>query len=380
MSKLKIDRELFHEKLSKVIKFVPSRTLTPALDNVKLSVVKDRMEILASDGSIQCKLYCPVESKEDITICLPAKFLISIVALFRENEITITVKDKGVEIKNGKAKYKVGMDTMGNEFPIMPMAQATSEINMQQFILKQAFTSAEKFVNEKNPLPQMIGVCMLEKENRIIFTGAEQQIMCRVSSKPISINKWDEIVVPPDTANKVVGMLEDKGEINVIHSGDKIVFYTTKDEVEEFEITSVLHNMKFPDSEMVFSKKTPENVICNTLEIKDALRRLRLSCINDIPVVRMQSNPDNLNEILLTSGDDLTNKSGEEIVTVNNVSGLSIDKGFNIDQLLKILGSFDENEFSFFYNENHKKPSMIEPLLPTARENMFSFLVSSIKL
>jgi DNA polymerase III sliding clamp (beta) subunit (PCNA family) len=301
--------------------------------------------------------------------------------LFKENEVNMTVKEKSVELKNGKSKYNIGMDTFPSDYPMMKLGAPDSEIAMHQFFLKQAFDYTAKFVNEKNPQPQMIGINMREKNNRIIFTGLDGQIMCQCAVKPISINQWNPIVTPTETAKKVNGLLEDKGEINVTHSVDKIMFYTSADSPEKYEVMSVLSNNKYPNSDVLFKNKTPENLVVNTLEMMDAIKRLNLYTFDDTaPIVVMKTNPDNINELILTAQDDLTNKDGEEMMTVVNATGKQIHKAYNADYLLKVLSSIDENEFVFFYNEDHTKPSFMEPKIATESESAFNFLVSAIKL
>lgn len=381
MIKVRFDREVVVGKLQRAIKFIPSKTITPCFDSFKLTSVAGVMEIVASDGNVQFKTNCPVSTKEDFSVCVPAKLFLSTIALMRENEVVFEVKEKQVVLKNGKSKYQIGLDTFPDDFPIMKLGTPDSEITLHQFFLKQAFESTVKFVNEKNPQPQMVGINMLEKNNRIIFTGLDGQILCRCAIKPISINAWNPIVSPTDTAKKVSALCEDKGEISVTHSLDKIMFYTSADSPEVFEVMSVLTNQKYPNSEALFKNKTEENLVINTLEFSDAIKRLNLYTFDGTaPIVVIKTNPENLQELILTAQDDLTNKDGEEIMTVINVTGKQIHKAYNSEYLLKALGSIEENEFVFFYNEDHTKPSFMEPKVATETESAFNFLVSAIKL
>lgn len=381
MIKVRFDRELILPKLQKASRFVPDKTILPSFDNFLFSCVSGNMEIVASDGNVQFKIQCPVQSKEDFAVCVPAKLFVSTMALLRENEVSIDIKEKQIVIKSGKSKYQIGLDTFPADYPTMKLGAPDSEIAMHQFFVKQAFDATRKFINEKNPQPQMIGVNMREKNNRIIFTGLDGQIMCQCAIKPISINAWNPITVPTDTAKKVVALCEDKGEINITHSVDKIMFYTTADSPEVFEVMSVLTNNKYPNSEVLFKNKTEDNIVINTIELSDAIKRLNLYTFDGTaPIVVIKTNPDNVNELILTAQDDLTNKDGEEIMTIVNVTKKHIHKAYNADYLLKVLSSVEDNECIFFYNEDHTKPSFVEPKVATETESAYNFLVSAIKL
>ena len=171
------DRELFLEKLNKLGAFVPKKSVTPCFDNLMLSVGGGVVEILASDGAVQVKLYCECKSKDTFQICLPAGVFIATIALLRENEIKISVKDKKVELKSGKSKYVITMDAFASEYPVMKIATPTSEISLHQIYLKQALKATEGFVDNKNPLPNLIGVNVALIDKRMIFTGAIQQVI-----------------------------------------------------------------------------------------------------------------------------------------------------------------------------------------------------------
>lgn len=378
MTKVKLDRELFFSKISKMVRFVPSKTVIPAFDNFKLTVADGMMEILSADSTIQCKMQCPVSKSEPFSICVPAKLLVKTIALFRENEVIMSVKDETkIELKCGKSKYNITCDCFAKDFPIMPMEKVIAEITLSQFYLKASFKSAQKFVNEDHANTNLIGININEVNNKIVFTGADDTTMCRAAIKPISINSWSQIVCPTETANKVLSLLEDKGEVSIIHSGNMMRIFTSVESSDYFEVTSVTTNAKFPDSEKFFSKRPDDHYTINSLELLDAAKRLSLySQKEDCSKITFRVISDT--EIELYSEDPNLNKNGTETISYINRSSQKLEKTFNADNIIKILSIVESNDFNFYFNERPNFPSYIIPAVATTEEDVYSFLLTSM--
>ena len=379
-NKLKVDRELLVSKLAKAFKFVPTKVIIPAWDNFKLTITDGIMEIVASDGNIQIKMYCPVTSSSNFSICVPAGLLLKTISLFKENEVTITQKsDTKIELKSGKSKYNITLDCLPDGFTTMPIESVKSEIAINQFMLGMALKSAKEFVDEKHPNANFSAINIAEVVLIRVFTGATRFLICRAAIQPIGINSWEPVNIHVETAKKVIPLLADKGEIIVCHSGEKIKFFTSQDSSDHFEIMSVTPKIKFPNTEGLFTKKPTDCISVNTLEFKDAIRRLALySSIGEEPIVHV-SNTHNKQELRLTSNDNTTGKDGEELISIINPSEVVLDKSFNNETIVKLLSEIDNNETNIFFLSDVAQPSFMIPKVNTEEENIYSFLISSIK-
>ena len=375
MKKVILDRELFLSKLGKTIKFIPSKTIIPAFDNAVINITENNAEIIASNGNTMVKVDCQVSSTEPFAFCVPAKLLYKTISLFNENKVTITLKtEDSIEVKCGKSKYKISLDCFPQDFPIMKVDGFHSEINMRQFDLKLGLDAAQKFVDENHQNANMTAVRVSEIDNKIVFTGLTQAIMCRAALSPISINKWESICVSKECASKVVSLLSEKGEVSITNNGNHISFFTDKDSLDGFEVISTSANIKFPDSEKLFSKKPENEVVINAMEFTGAVKRLELYASSAPAKVVIKSIDDN--EISLTSTDNLLKRDGEEIVSAKNNSQHNIQKIFGIDDFLQILSHINSNDFTFLFSEQKNRPSFIIPKVNTENENIFSFLIA----
>lgn len=373
-----LDRELIVSKIAKAMKFVPSKTLIPAFDNIKLDVSPGNMEITATDGKDQLKISCPVVTKDTFAICVPAKLFYKTLNGFHENEVTVTLKSEDkIEVKSGKSKYNIGLDCFPRDYPTMDRPFAKSEINMQQWYLKLGLKSAEKFVDEDSQNANFTAVNIAEIDNKMVFTGLVQEMMCRCAVPPISINSWETINVTPDTASRVISLLGDKGEVGITHSEKAIVFFTGADAEDSFEVTSTSAVVKFPNTESLFAKKPETAFLVNTMEFLGAMKRLKLYTeTGKRAVTNVAMNAQE--ELRLVAGDNLTNKDGEELLTIINPDNYILNKNFANDSMIQILNSIEENEFYFHFSTEKHIPSFIVPKVNTEQEKIFSFLIASI--
>lgn len=368
------DRELFLEKLNKLQAFIPKKSVTPCFDNIFISIDAGIAEVLASDGQTQIRIYSACRSKDTFMFCVPSKIFISTISLFRENEIKVSVKDNKLVIKSGKSKYNITLDTFPQDYPVMELKDCIGEITLRQFYLKQGLKAAETFVGDKNSHVNLNGVHIALIDKEIVFTGSEQQLLCRCAIKPISINKWHSIVLPTETANKTCTVLSDKGEINITVSKDKVLFAADTDSIEKIEIISTLSEAIYPNTEALFKVLPEDNFIANVSEFSDALKRLKLYAFSEVPAITIYS--ENTNEIVIVSKDDTIGKSGEEVLSVRELGDKKFRKTYHADWLIKIMKEISDNEFAFHYDSVQNKPSQVLPIITNdGKEENYKFLL-----
>jgi DNA polymerase III sliding clamp (beta) subunit (PCNA family) len=319
---------------------------------------------------------CQVKANASFTICVAAKLLLKTVKLFSDNQITITQKkEDSIELKCGKSKYNIGMDCFPEGFPRIPIEEMTSSINIGQFYLKLGLKYANSFVDDENKNANMVAINIAEVDNKMVFTGLTNELMCRAAVPPISINKWDRVSVTTDLAPKLLSLLGDKGEVGISHNGKHAIFFTDSDSPEMFEVISTVANVKFPNSESLFSKRPENHYIINAIECNSAVKRLKLYA-SDGDVKQVLFECDGSNDITLTSSDMMTKKDGEEIITIDNVTKTPIRKFLAHDHLIQVLNSMDASDFILYYTEEKNRPSFIVPKVNTEEENIFCFLIA----
>ncbi len=375
---MKIDRELFYSKISKAVKFVPDAAAIPAFEDFLIEASGDKIKITATNGSVQMETSCNADIVEPVKFCVPARIFVKTIALLRENEVTLIIKDqKTMEVKSGKSKYKITMSTFPEHFPVMKIENSTSEMTMHQKSVKQAIKQAVKFCEEDSNKGTH-GVRFFFQDGKMIVNGARQYYMCRNIVRPISIVKWDPITIPNDTAEKIAGVMDDNGEFTMIHNSGKVSVFNDPSSPESFVITATLSSLAYPNTEMIFAKTRPEKIVLNTLEFKDAVKRLALYSSKGI---QPQFNMITVGkEVKLTSEDVDSIRDGEEMIDVFNPEDSPvIEKSFNSEYMIDVLTSIETELIELHYNSSNSDPEYILPVNDEATEKTIDFIICEVK-
>jgi len=358
MKKVTFDREFLQMTLTKSVKFVPSKSIIPALDNIKVSITNNVASFISCDGNAQLLVKCDCKATEDFEFCINAKLFLKTISFLSDNNVVINLKTESkVEIKAGKSKSNITLDCAPQDFPMMSHDSLVNEINVNDFYLKKAFKSVSKFVDDYGNNISCINI--REVDNDIIFTGRMQAQMIRMGIKPISINAWSSLNVYPETTDKVLSLLADRGEVTVGHCGggesNKVVFFRSSEGVHnDFYVVATVPNAKYPDTEtLVKSHMGETKILLNTVEMKSAVKRLQLY-VDIAKTITMSIDGDILR---LTAINTMYGNDCEEETTVLQKQGVSnLKKIFNVEFILQILNEIEENEFWLIYDEDTKKP------------------------
>lgn len=373
MSKIIIDRELLLDKVNKVYKFVPSKSIIPALDNIKFEVNGNTMLITAFNGEIQCQLSCSVKAKENMSFCLPAKLFVGIIRLLRENELTITIGEKKATLKCGKSVYNISVNTTPDIFPFIKNGSHENEMVMLQSAFKDYASKVSNFAGDNATLPWMSGMNMAFSDKKeMTFTSATNFVMCRAIAPVISLNKWKSVTIPVSSVKRITELCN-KGEMTIMHSENIMVFSSAANSDEQFTIIATCINENYPNVSNFFSAPREKNFVINVSEGIDCINRVKL-CSNQL------LNSINLNlqasELTISSSDEDFGNDGTEVVSVTNEKNVTMDKNLVSDQMVKILGSIDEVECFIYWSDKDNIPLLIQGKTDFVN---FQFLTTPLK-
>ncbi len=355
--KLTIDRELLLNKLNKVYKFVPTKSVIPTLDNIKFEVKGTNMDITAFNGEVQCKLSCVVKSKEDASFCLPAKLFVSTVRLLRENELVITVGEKKATLKCGKSTYNISVNVNVDEFPFAVFKDPKNEMVLLQSAFSDYASKTASFAGDNGMQPWMAGMNISFSENKeVLFISATNFVMCKALVPVISVNKWAEVTIPVTSVKRVCELCN-KGEMTILSNENAVMFSSATNSDEEFEIIATCINEKYPNTKGIFGADRKSSFLINVSEVIDCVNRVELysdpllACLNF-----KLSGP----ELTVSATDENFGNDGIEVVSVTNEKLCSMDKNLSPQQVSKILGCIDEVECFIKWSDSDNVPVLFE--------------------
>jgi len=363
MKKATFDREFLSEALSKSVKFVPSKAVIPATNDVKVSIHEGKATFTTGDLTTELSVRCPVKSSESFAFCVPAKLLFKTVSSLRENEITLSVKsEKKLEVKCGKSKYNITMDTQAQDFPAFMSSAMTGEFVINEFYLKAALREVDKFTSDVDGSP-MAAINIVFQGTDILFHGCNNTTIIRYGAKPVSVTSWNVANIMSDTASRLCALMGDNAEITVSQSDTGIMFSNNGDNNSWFIVRSTQASVKYPNVNRFFDAKYNNAIIVNTMEIRDAMKRLVIYSENpSAPAVKALEVDGS--EVVFTSIDSMNNNDAEESVTIlgkSNENKAPFSKGFNTNLLINCLSVIETQSCVIEYNEVNNQPVKITP-------------------
>jgi len=73
--KFSVNRSLFNEQLSEIMRVVPNRSTMPILGNILFNLDGNQLKLRASDIEVSMETIIDVKGKEDGEVAIPANFI-----------------------------------------------------------------------------------------------------------------------------------------------------------------------------------------------------------------------------------------------------------------------------------------------------------------
>lgn len=365
--------------LAKSVKFVPTekKALIPAFENVKIDIVGDVATFTSCNGNAQLIVKCSCKSAEDFSFCISAKLFLKTVSYLSENNVNITIKDENkAQITSGKSRSTISLDCAPKDYQLMSHGNLTSELNINEFYLKKAFKSANKFADDSGTNVSCINLNLVD--NKIVFTSRTKAQLVRIAITPISIVSWSSISIYPEVADTLCSMLGDNGEVTVSHCGDKIAFFRNSEDVHnDFSVTATTPTAKYPDTEaLIKSAVCSTKILVNTVEFRAAVKRLQLY-VDIARIISIELMPSG--EVSMRAENSLVSSSCEEDITcLSKVGTHNLKKNFNVEFIIQILSEIEENECWISFDEDTKFPTYIIPHEALDKNAEFLFLTKEV--
>lgn len=352
--KLKCDKELLLEKISKALMFIPTKTLIPVLDNFLFKVSGTQLEIIANNTEMQVRIVTQVmESAHNGSFCIPAKMLVSTLKLLRNPEVTIEVKKKEAAvvciIKSGNSKYVLSCDP-SESFPEMVAPNAPYEATFDAKPFRDALQRAERTTRDADEFVrvELTGMEIAMKDHNssdMFLTSTDCIKLSRHRVSPRAVGSWEPIVISTNVSEAIREMSNDRQVLDLMHDTKKLIVHG-----DWFFITAVLINGKFPETNQFFDDIPKDEIQLTTFEYRDALERLSIYCSKETGyVMEMQMNKDSL---LMSTVDVGRNNEGHELLEINCQSPKVI--AVNMKFMLTILSCIEQDSIRMLYSEPNK--------------------------
>ncbi|MCC2032804.1 DNA polymerase III subunit beta [Microbacterium allomyrinae] len=371
--KFHVNRDVFSEAVSFVVKLLPQRNPQPILAGVLIEASAEGLSLAAFDYEASARTTIEATVDEPGTILVHGRLLSDIASRLPNAPIQIEVdEESGIVLSCGSARFTLASMPV-QEYPAIPEVTGDSGLvpseDFATAIAQVAFAASRDDVT-----PVLTGV-QLEVSGTALSLVATDRY--RVALREIP---WDggsaaaveptTALVPARTLTEVGKTFAHGGDISIAFSGSgdrEIIAFTAGNKT----VTSLLIKGNFPPVRRLFPEATEHHAVVNTAELAEAVRRVSLVLDRSAPL-RFTFTTDSVS--MDASGTEQA-RATESVDAI--LVGEDVTLGLNPQYLLESLGAvkseFVRITFTSSDNANKLSPVLITPQTSVDKAGAESF-------
>ncbi|WP_438354798.1 DNA polymerase III subunit beta [Microbacterium sp. CJ88] len=360
--KFHVNRDVFSEAVSFVVKLLPQRNPQPILAGVLIEATESGLSLSAFDYEASARTTIEATVDDPGTILVHGRLLSEIASRLPNAPIQIEVDDDGgILLSCGSARFTLASMPV-QEYPAIPEVSGESGLvpaeDFATAIAQVAFAASRDDVT-----PVLTGV-QLEVTGTALSLVATDRYRVALREIPwdggaaASDDATTTALVPARTLQEVGKTFAHGGDISIAFSGAgdrEIIAFTAGNKT----VTSLLIKGNFPPVRRLFPEVTEHHAVINTADFVEAVRRVALVLDRSAPL-RFTFTTDSVS--MDASGTEQARAT--ESVDANLV-GDDVTLGLNPQYLLESLSAvrseFVRITFTSSENANKLSPVLVTP-------------------
>lgn len=360
--KFEVNKDVFSEAVSFVVKLLPQRTTLPILSGVLINAEADGVTISSFDYEVSAKTNVVADVANPGTVLVSGRLLSEIAQRLPHTTVTLELTGTAVAVSSGSAKFSLATMPV-EEYPNLPeIAGVTGSVSGADFAA--AVSQVAPAASRDDVTPVITGVLLDIAQNTMTMMATDRY---RVASRAVS---WAGEAVGPEGLQALIPSrtLAEIGKtfshvtqlqvtINVGGERELVAFSS-----DQRTVTSLLIRGSFPPVQKLFPEDSPNYSVVSTQDLIEATRRVALVLEREAPLRYTFSADGVALEALGSEQAQATETIDGHIVGADCV--VSLKPQFLIDGLSATHSEFVR--ISFTHTDNPNKPG---PVLITAQKS-----------
>lgn len=359
--KFHVNRDVFSEAVSFVVKLLPQRNPQPILAGVLIEAGDEGLSLAAFDYEASARTRIEATVDEPGTILVHGRLLSEIASRLPNAPIQITQDADGeILLTCGSARFTLAAMPVA-EYPAIPEVSGDSGLvpgdDFSTAIAQVAFAASRDDVT-----PVLTGVQLEVTGNELSLVATDRYRVAlreiNFDSGAVAREEATTALVPARTLTEVGKTFAHSGDIQISFSGSgdrEIIAFTAGNKT----VTSLLIKGNFPPVRRLFPAQTEHYAVVNTAELAEAVRRVSLVLDRSAPL-RFTFSDEGV------SMDAAGTEQARATESVDaTLAGDEVTLGLNPQYLLEALGAvkseFTRITFTSSENANKLSPVLITP-------------------
>ena len=284
--KFKLPRDVFSDAVQWTSRAVQQRPTIPILSAVRLSAGQDELELSSFDYEVSARARVSAQVFDSGEALVSGRLLTEIAKALPDEDVTVTLQDRRVDIECGRAKFALGTMPLEDypELPVLPPLAG----QVEGAALAEAINQVTIATSKDDTLPLLTGVRIEVEGEKVTMLATDRY---RLAQKELTWAPEDpsvsaQLLVKARVLSDVARNLGDGGTVDISLSepgGQEraaIVGFSAGPRQE----TSSLMDGDYPPVRKLFPEETPLEYVCHRYELLEAVKRVSLVVERKTPV------------------------------------------------------------------------------------------------
>ena len=370
-----INKDTLLQNLIIAQKALSNKTPNPALQGIKLEVLKDHLVITTSNSDIAIKQTIKdtsLDVKTEGSLLIPGKYFIEIIRKLDGLKVNLSlVADNMLRIEADRSDITLNMMDL-EDYPELQFTEKVKSVKINVRVLKTIIRQTAFATSSIENRPILTGVNFKIDGNKLTAIATDSY---RLSQKQIELNDSYEplnIIIPGKSLEELIKVLENNNEEVEMHfDHSKILF-----KYGNILFQSRLLEGNYPETSKLIPTEFPIIIKFNKENLATAIERASLLSSRDgnNAIVKLNLRQDNVVEI--TSNSPEIGKVLEEVYPVDEIVGNPFKIAFSSKYILDAIKIFNSSEVSInftgeirpFIIKGEYDENMLQLILPVRTE------------
>lgn len=351
--KFVVNRDVFNDAVSFVVKLLPQRPTLPILSGVVLEATDGALQLSSFDYETSSRTSVEAEIDDPGAVLVQGRLLAEIANRLPQAPVEVSRDEHGVAIRCGQASFHLPVMPL-EEFPTLPVVDGhQGTVSGDDFA--EAVAQVAVAASKEDVAPVITGVNLTLDETALGLIATDRyRVAVRELEWAGSFTEPTTALVPARTLAEVGKSLGSATTLTITHvvQGEReLIAFTANDRT----VTSLLIKGNFPAVERLFPTELDHYAVVSTSELVDAVRRVQLVLEREA-ALRFTFTPDGLS--LEALGNEQAQASEHlDVVLHGDEIVVSLKPQFLLDGVLAVRSEFVR--IGFTRTDNPGKPGPV---------------------
>lgn len=272
--KFVVNRDVFSDAVSFVVKLLPQRPTLPILSGVVLEATASSLRLSSFDYETSSRTTVDAEVADEGAVLVQGRLLAEIANRLPSAPVEVSRDERSVVIRCGQASFNLPVMPI-EEFPTLPEV-AGQQGTVPGDAFAEAVAQVAVAASREDVAPVITGVNLSFGADALGFIATDRyRVAVRELAWQGEFGAQTTALVPARTLAEVGKSLGHSGNLTItlVTQGEReLIAFTSDDKT----VTSLLIKGNFPAVERLFPAETPHYAVISTSELVDAVRRVQL--------------------------------------------------------------------------------------------------------